>query len=387
MPLAFRAESVNRAPHGPITTGWGDNWMRAAVCHEFGKPLVIEDAILADPGPGQVRVAIKAAAICHSDIHFADGAWGGDLPAVYGHEAAGVVAEVGDGAGGFAVGDRVAVTLVNSCGLCPCCRRGFHADCERPDYPGSPLRRADGGPLLAAMKTGAFAEEAVVHHSQLCKVEDDIPFEIAALTACGGITGFGAAVNTARVRAGEDVAVIGCGGVGLNAVQGASVAGARRLIGIDLSPDRLDAARRFGATHAVNGGDRDAVRQVSEITDGRGVDHALVTVGVAQAIEQGLKMLAPAGAVVVVGMPKLGETAGFEPMKTAYFSHRILGSHMGQCDIREEIPRLCSLYRRGRIMMDEMVTGRFPFERINDAIAATRRGEGIRNLVLIGDAA
>lgn len=359
--------------------------MRAAVCHEFGTPLVIDEVAIADPGPTQVRVVIKSVAICHSDIHFADGAWGGPLPAVYGHEASGVVVARGGRVSDVAVGDRVAVTLVNSCGSCPCCNRGLHADCERPDYDGSPLSYPDGSVLHASMKTGAFAEEVVVHHSQVCKVGDDISFEVAALMACGGITGFGAAVNTADIRAGDDVAVIGCGGVGLNAIQGASVAGAGRLIGIDLADDRLDAAREFGATHGVNGGANDAIEQVMAITNGRGVDHVLVTVGVASVIEQGLRMLAKGGAVIIVGMPKLGDMASFEPLLLADASQRIVGSHMGHCKIQNDIPWLCSLYRNGRIKMDELITGRFPFERINDAIEATRRGEGIRNVVMIGE--
>ncbi|MEM8791100.1 MAG: Zn-dependent alcohol dehydrogenase [Pseudomonadota bacterium] len=358
--------------------------MRAAVCHEFGGQLVIEEVAIADPGPTQVKVAIRAVAICHSDIHFSDGAWGGALPAVYGHEASGTVIETGAQVTDLAVGDRVAVTLVNSCGTCRCCTKGFHADCERPDYDGSPLSYPDGSFLHAAMKTGAFAEQVVVHHSQVCKVGDDISFEVAALLACGGITGFGAAVNTADMRAGDDVAVIGCGGVGLNAIQGASIAGAGRLIAVDLADDRLEAAKAFGATHGVNGG-KDPVAQVREITAGRGVDHVLVTVGVAPVIEQGLEMLANGGAVIIVGMPKMGDLASFEPLLLADASHRIVGSHMGHCKIQDDIPWLCALYRNGRIKMDELITARFPFERINDAIAATRRGEGIRNVVMVGE--
>lgn len=359
--------------------------MRAAVCHEYGKPLKIEDVVIAAPGPTQVKVRIAACAICHSDIHFADGAWGGKMPAVYGHEASGIVEAVGEQVANVKPGDRVAVTLVNCCGDCPCCNRGFYSDCEQPDYPGTALSFPDGGFLQAAMKTGAFAEEVVVHHSQVCPVDADIPFEVAALMACGGITGFGAVVNTADIRPGDDAVVIGCGGVGLNAVQGAALTGIRRLIAVDLADDRLAAAAAFGATHKVNGRGNDAIKQVKEITEGRGVDFVFVTVGAIPAMEQAIQMLAKGGALVIVGMPAAGETLAFEPLLLADASQRIIGSHMGHSDIRRDIPWLCQLYRSGRIKMDELITGRYPFEEINEAIAATRRGEGLRNVVMFGE--
>lgn len=358
--------------------------MRAAVCFEYGKPLQIKEVRIADPGPTQVKVRMVACAICHSDIHFADGAWGGKMPAVYGHEAAGVVEEVGADVPNVKPGDRVAVTLVNSCGDCPCCNRGFYSDCEQPDYHGSPLSFPDGSFLQAAMKTGAFAEEVVVHFSQVCAVDRDIPFEVAALMACGGITGFGAAANSVDIRPGDDAAVIGCGGVGLNAIQGASLLGTRRLIAVDLAEDRLDAALSFGATHQVNGSANDAIDQVRAITAGRGVDFVFVTVGAIRAMEQGIEMLAKGGALVIVGMPAAGEKLSFQPLLLADASQRIIGSHMGHSDIRRDIPWLCQLYRNDRIKLDEMITGRFSFDQINDAIEATRRGDGLRNVVMIG---
>ena len=337
--------------------------MRAAVCVEFGKPLEIHEVVIADPRPTQVRVRIVACAICHSDIHFQQGAWGGRLPMVFGHEASGVVEEVGSAVTHIRPGDRVAVTLVNHCGGCACCRRGNYSDCETPDYEGSPLSYPDGGYLMAAMSCGAFAEQVVVHHSQLVPLGEDIPFEVAALMACGGITGFGAVANSADLRPGEDVVVIGCGGVGLNSVQAASLLGAGRVIAVDLSAERLEAARAFGATDVVNGAETDTVARVREITEGRGADFVFVTVGVAPVTAQGRAMLAPGGAVVIVGMPASGAKVEIEPLEVAYHSQRILGSHMGKSLISRDIPWLASLYRQGRIKMDELISARYPFER------------------------
>jgi len=228
--------------------------MRAAVLTEFNKPLEIWDLEQAAPGPGEARVKIMACAICHSDIHYAEGGWGGELPMVLGHEASGVVVEVGEGVSDIAPGDRVAVTLVRHCGTCPCCERGYTATCEphmRDQH--SPLTH-DGGRVTQGLKTAAFAEQAVVHASQVVKVGDRISWEAASLLACGVITGYGAVTHTARVEPGATVAVVGCGGVGLNAVQGAKHAGASQIIAVDLAEDRLEAAMAFGATDRVNAG-------------------------------------------------------------------------------------------------------------------------------------
>ena len=202
--------------------------MRAAVCHAFGQPLAIEEVELDVPGAGEIAVDIAACAICHSDILYADGAWGGALPAVYGHEAAGVVRGLGAGVKGFAPGDHVVVTLIRSCGTCPSCGHGHPVTCEGhfPRESLSPLRGANGERLMHGLKTAAFAERAVVDASQCVVIPKTMSFESASLLACGVITGFGAAINTARIEPGASIAVIGIGGVGLNVVQGAAYAGA-----------------------------------------------------------------------------------------------------------------------------------------------------------------
>src|SRR6478735_2191073 len=227
--------------------------MRAAVCRAFGEPLVIEDVQLAAPNRGELRVRLAACAICQSDIHYLNGAWGGSLPAVFGHEAAGVVAEIGPGVLGFSAGDHVVVTLVRSCGACGPCTRGEPTLCETtfPLNEHGPLSAADGAVIAQGLRTAAFAEEVVVDTSQAVVIPPDLPLDSASLLACGVLTGYGAVVNTAGVTPGSSVVVIGTGGVGLNAVQGAAIAGATTLIAVDIADDKLETARAFGATDAV----------------------------------------------------------------------------------------------------------------------------------------
>lgn len=357
--------------------------MKAAVCVEFGKPLAIEDLDLAPPGPGEVRVRISACAVCHSDILFADGSWGGALPAVYGHEAAGVIDTVGPGVAGLAPGDHVVVTLIRSCGECHYCSRGLQVACETEfelDRKG-PLARRSGEPVVHGLRTGAFAEEVTVHASQVVAVPRDIPMAAASLLACGVITGFGAAAHTAAVRPGDSAVVIGAGGVGLNAVQGAAVCGAGTVIAVDIVSTKLEAALRFGATHAFDGSADGLVEEVRRLTGGRGADHVFVTVGVRAAFEQAFSLLARAGAVVLVGMPANGVMAEFDPGTMAGQSQRMLGSKMGGARIRSDIPYLVSLYRQGRLKLDELITARYPLDGINDAIAAVKQGEALRNVI------
>ncbi|MEM1344829.1 MAG: zinc-binding dehydrogenase [Pseudomonadota bacterium] len=362
--------------------------MRAAVCREFGQPFTLEEVSLAPPGPGEVRCRVKAVAICHSDITFAEGGWGGALPAVFGHEAAGIVLECGPGVGGLAAGDRVVITMVRHCGTCPCCTRGLQGVCEH-DFPldtHSPIQAADGSAIRQGLRTGAFAEEVVVEASQVVVIEDDLSFETASLLACGVITGYGAVANTAGLFQGADAVVIGTGGVGLNAVQSAHLAGAGRVIAIDLDPVKLAAARHFGATHCVNAREEDAHARVREITGGRGADFVFVTVGAIQAIDQSYTMLAPGGTSVLVGVPALGVRSVFDPVAAISAGQRILGSKL-DAQIHRDIPALIEHWRAGRLYLDELVSRTFAFDEINAAMDATRRGEGLRNVVVMGEGA
>ncbi len=358
--------------------------VKAAVCRAFGKALQIEDIAVAEPGPGEVRAKVSACAICHSDILYAEGAWGGELPAVYGHEAAGVVEAVGPGVSHVAPGDPAVITLVRACGRCPCCNQGFYGSCETRFAldEGSPLADGSGAPLVHGLRTGAFAEAVLVEASQVVAIPEEVPLESAALLACGVITGLGAVINTAKVRAGADVVVIGTGGVGLNAVQGARLAGAGRIIAVDLSDDKLDAAEAFGATHGVNPGKQDLAGEIGTLTGGRGADYVFVTVGAKAAVDGAYDLLAAGGALVLVGMPALGETSAFDIVTLANDSKRILGSKMGSSNVHEDIPRLIGLYQQGRLKLDELITARYPLSEINEAIASTKRGEALRNVIV-----
>ena len=358
--------------------------MKAAVCRAFGQPLVIEDIDIAAPGPGEIKVKVAACAVCHSDIHYIEGAWGGDLPAVYGHEAAGVVESVGAGVTRVAPGDHVVVTLIRSCGHCHYCTQGNLVQCDSkfPLDAKGPLATKDGKPITHGLRTGAFAEYAVVEASQAVAIPKDIPMASASLLACGVITGFGAVVNTAQVTTGSHVVVVGTGGVGLNCIQGASLRGARSVIAVDLSDEKLAAAKRFGATHGVNPNAGDAAKQIRKITGGRSADYVFVAVGSKSAVEQAFRYLGRGGTLVVVGMPANDVKTEFETTNFAFLGQRVLGSKMGSTRLDIDVPALVDLYKQGRLKLDELVSGRFPLDKINEAIAGVTRGTALRNVIL-----
>lgn len=359
--------------------------MKAAVCHRFGAPLEVEEVQIDAPRAGEVGVGIAACAICHSDVHAIEGAWDGTLPAVFGHEASGVVEETGPGVRGVSPGDHVVVTLLRSCGHCFYCAQGDAHLCETtfPLDRESRLRAPDGRTIRQGLRTGAFAERVVVDQSQVVRVPAELAPEHAALLACGVITGVGAVVNTARVRTGSSVVVIGTGGVGLNCIQGAALCGADPVIAVDLSDAKLEASRGFGATHGINPRDTELVDAVRELTYGRGADYVLVAVGAASAIEQGVALLRKAGTLVVVGMPASGVKAAIEAVDFADNSQRILGSKMGSTRLAIDVPRLLELYAQGRLKLDELVTGRYSLAQINEAIASVGRDETLRSVVVM----
>jgi S-(hydroxymethyl)glutathione dehydrogenase / alcohol dehydrogenase len=357
--------------------------VKAAVCRAFGSALGIEEVAVRPPGPGEVSVRVAACAICHSDIAFIDGAWGGPLPAVYGHEAAGVVTETGPGVAGLAGGDHVVVTLIRSCGRCARCLRGQPALCEGlPVADASPVLAGAGGEAIhQGMRTGAFAGLVTVDRSQVVAVPPSVPLDVACLLACGVLTGVGAVMNTAAVEPGSTVVVLGAGGVGLNCVQGSVLAGAGQVIAVDLVPAKREAARLFGATHVIDPA-RDTVAAVRELTGGRGVDHVLVAAGIGSLIETGVTLLRGGGSLVIVGLPPAGATISLDPLAIADGSLRVLGSKMGASDPARDIPKLVELYRAGRLKLDELVSQRFELGRINDAIESARAGAQLRPVIV-----
>ncbi|WP_298839009.1 Zn-dependent alcohol dehydrogenase [uncultured Roseobacter sp.] len=357
--------------------------IKAAVCHSFGDPLVVEDIHLRAPQAGEVEVTLSAVAICHSDISYADGAWGGSLPAVYGHEAAGVISATGDNVTGLSDGDSVIVTLIRACGSCGNCASGKPTICETPyDGDHGPITTTTGGKLHQAMACGGFAEKVVVDQNQVVRISPDISKEAACLVACGVITGVGAVVNAAGLRAGQDVVVIGAGGVGLNAIQGARIAGARRIIAVDMSEEKLQTARDFGATDGVLATSDKPWRAAISAMGGRGADAVIVTVGAIPAYDQAPRYLGAGGKVIMVGMPHSGALSRYEPVMLAATGQGMTGSKMGDVVIQRDIPWMVDLYSQGRLKLDELISGRWTLDQINEAIADTRTGGARRNVIV-----
>ncbi len=357
--------------------------MQAAVCRAFKAPLSVEEVRLAPPGPGEVQVRIAACAICHSDLIYLDGGWGGALPAVFGHEAAGVVAEVGAGVSRFAPGDHVVVTLLRACGHCWACAGGEPQLCatKLPLDLRSPLQAADGGSIRQGLRTGAFAEQVLVDASQIVRIPKTLPLASACLLACGVITGVGAVLNVAGVRPGSSVVTIGAGGVGLNCIQGAAIAGAEPNIAIDLATPKLALARQFGATHDLDAAQPDLLAAILDLTGGRGADYVFVAAGSPAAIEQGVALLRPGGTLVVVGMTPEGVKVRLEALDLADRALRILGSKMGGARLEIDIPKLAGWYQAGRLKLDQLISGRYPLAEINAALASARAGSALRNVI------
>jgi Zn-dependent alcohol dehydrogenase len=357
--------------------------IKAAVARAFNEAMTIEDVVLRAPRAGEVQVAIEAVAICGSDVSYLDGGFPIALPAVFGHEAAGRITALGHGVKGLNLGDPVVVTLIKSCGTCPSCQSAHPAICEAPSGDDTPLALPDGTPLAQGLDVGGFAEAVVVDQSQVVRIPDFVPMASASLLACGVITGVGSAVNVARINPGENVAVIGAGGVGLNAIQGARIAGAGKIIAIDMSAEKLDIARDFGATDGVLATEPKPWNAVRALTGGRGVAVAMVTVGAAPVYDSAPRYLAPGGRLVMVGLPHASQKASYSPLGLAYAGQSLLGSMMGDAVIARDIPWLIEMYAQGRLKLDELVSDTWSLDEINDAVAATRSGKARRNVVLI----
>ena len=359
--------------------------MKAAICYEFGQPLVIEEVKLDPPQAGEVRVRVAACAICHSDVHQIRGEWGGATPVISGHEAAGTVIACGPGVSRVRAGDHVVLSLLRQCGHCFQCTIGRPYNCEHAYALDSQhrLHTLGGTPINQGIRCAAFAEEAVVEQSQVVKIPDDLPMDVACLLACGVITGLGAVTNTVQVETGSTVVVIGTGGVGLNAVQGAALSGASLIAAVDLLPNKLEAARSFGATHTINAREENVVERVLALTGGRGADYAFATVGSPRAIEQAVQMVRKGGSAVIVGMP------GNDEVMISINAHHITqgrtirGSNMGSTRLLVDIPRLVQLYKEGRLKLDELISGRYPLAEINAAIESMERGEALRNVIVM----
>ena len=358
--------------------------MRAAVLRQCPGWLEVADVEVDRPGPREVLVRTAAAGLCHSDLHFLEGKYPAPVPVVMGHESAGVVEAVGEEVTYVKAGDSVITCLSVFCGACEYCLTGRPYLCQSPEVrrgPGQRPRLVERGEQVNQFASlGSFAEAMLLHEHAVVKVTSDMPLDRAALIGCGVTTGLGAVFNTARVPAGASVAVIGCGGIGLACVQGAYLAGAARIIAVDLVPSKLELARRLGATDTVNGSEGDVVAQVQELTGG-GVEYSFEAIGLAAAAEQAFNMLRRGGMATVIGMIPPGHLVQL-PGTAFLQSKRIQGSTMGSNRFRVDMPRYVDLYLQGRLKLDEMVSARIKLDEINDGFKALQRADTARSVVV-----
>jgi alcohol dehydrogenase len=370
--------------------------VRAAVLHAMGaampyaqsRPLVIEEVELKPPGPGEILVKMGAAGLCHSDLSVINGDRPRPTPMALGHEAAGTVEEVGPGVDDLERGDNVVLVFVPSCGHCNPCAEGRPALCEegaKSNTAGTLLsgqRRIfrDGAPINHHMGCSAFAEYAVVSRRSAVKIDPELPLEEAALFGCAVLTGVGAVVNTAQVRAGSSVAVVGLGGVGLASVLGAVASGARHVIAVDLSAEKLSLARTLGATHAFNAADADVVDQVKAATQG-GVDYAIEMAGSVRAFEAAYRMTRRGGMTVTAGLPHPTATWGLSPTHLVAEERTIKGSYIGTCVPQRDLPRYIELYMRGKLPVNRLMSGRLKLDDINEGFDRLHQGKAVRQVL------
>lgn len=360
--------------------------MKAAVMEKIGAPLVIRDVDIADPGPHEVRVRTAAVGLCHSDLHMLQGIYPLPLPAVLGHEVSGVVEAVGSQVTGLKAGDHVVGCLSVYCGHCRVCASGHQVLCQNPEVklpPGKANRlRLAGNPEGAVSQVfnlSGFAEKILVHQNALVKICEDMPLDRAALLGCAVITGTGAVFHSASVPPGSSVVVVGCGGIGLSVINGAAIAGATRIIAVDMLPAKLELACKFGATDVVDASQGDAVAQVLALTGG-GADFAFECIGLKQTAEQCYAMLAPAGTATVIGLFR--PDAKIElPAIDFLREKRIQGSMMGSNKLSLDIPRLVDLYLQGRLLLDDLISQRIALDDINEGFIAMQSGTVARCVV------
>ncbi|WHM38933.1 Zn-dependent alcohol dehydrogenase [Streptomyces sp. BPTC-684] len=356
--------------------------MRAAVLHEIGQDKldVLDDVEAVGFGPGKVRIRIRATGLCHSDISAMNGVLPQPAPFVPGHEGAGEILDVGDGVASLAPGDRVLVSWLPACGTCPSCKRGQTQLCLAGFMnAGTPNFKRPGGDVFGFAGTGTFAEEVVVGAGCAVPIPDDVPYEIAALIGCGVTTGLGAAINTAKVEAGSSVAVIGCGGVGICAVQGAKVQGAAQIVAVDPVASRREAALTFGATEAVSPGELDDAKQ--RITGGEGFDYVFEVVGKSATARTAYGATRRGGTLCVVGAGAMDDFFQVNMFELFFDEKRILPSLYGGGDVLRSYERAIALWRAGRIDLEGLITHRVPLAGINDALDQMRTGEALRTCI------
>lgn len=357
--------------------------VRAVLAASKGEPVTIEEINVPDPGPGEVVVDVAACGVCHTDLHYRDGAINDEFPFLLGHEAAGTVDSVGDGVTSVAAGDYVILAWRAPCGECRSCRRGRPWYCFASANATQPMTRADGTALSPALGIGAFADKTLVAAGQAVKVNPDARPEAAGLIGCGIMAGYGAAVNTGGVGPGDTVAVFGCGGVGDAAIAGAALAGARTVIAVDLDNRKLELARRFGATHVVNAGQDDPVEAIRALTDGFGADVVIEAVGRPETYKQAFFARDHAGILVQVGVPDPTMTVELPMIELFGRGGALKSSWYGDCLPARDFPTLIDLYLKGKLDLDGFVTETIGLEGVEEAFTRMQRGEVLRSVVVL----
>ncbi|WP_117211505.1 Zn-dependent alcohol dehydrogenase [Allorhizocola rhizosphaerae] len=357
--------------------------MRAAVLNSVDEKITIRDDVnIVGPGPGEVRVSVRAAGVCHSDLSARSGALPQPVPAILGHEAAGDVIGVGEGVHNIAVGDRVIASWLPPCGTCNSCLRYEPYLCVTHVMTAYVMPRFMVGeaPAFGMAGVGAFAQELVIPEAAAIKIADDVPYEIAALVGCGVMTGVGAVINTARVEPAATVAVIGCGGVGISAIQGARVAGASLIVGVDTNESKHDTALRFGATHATA---PDQINElIAEQTGGEGFDYVFEVVGAPATIRAAWQACRRGGTVVIVGAGRADQQVEFSPFELLFEGKTMMPSLYGNADVRRDCTRVLNLWRAGRLDLEGMITHRLRLDDVEEALGALGRGDVVRQVIL-----
>ena len=351
----------------------------AAVLHGADRPVSIEEAKVRDPGPGEVRVAIKAAGLCHSDLSVIDGSIPYPVPVVLGHEGAGVVESVGPQVTSVREGDAVILSTLAHCGRCVACEVGRPTECKNAPNPKETQPfTVQGKPAFQFANASAFIGQTVVREQSAIPIDARVPFDRAALIGCGIMTGVGAVLNRARVETGSSMAVFGLGGIGLSCVQGGVLAGAAKIIAIDVVPAKLELAKRLGATHVVDASRDDPVAAIRDLTRG-GADYAFEAVGNLKVIQQALDAIGAGGALTIVGVPKIGSRLDFV-VHALYQNKAILGCRYGTARPRRDFAMLADLYLGGRLKIDELITRRYVLRDFHTALDSLKQGELARGV-------
>jgi NDMA-dependent alcohol dehydrogenase len=363
--------------------------IRAAFLPEPQRRLVVDELILDAPAEGEVLVRLAASGVCHSDYHLISGTTKHPMPAVLGHEGAGVVETVGAGVTHLRVGDHVVLNWAPACGNCFYCQRDKPNLCETFTGPiwagvmlnGTPRLHRNGQPVYHYCGLATFAEFAVVPQESCIPIRRDVPLKVAALVGCAVATGVGATLYTSAVRPGDSVVVVGCGGVGLNVLQGAALCGAQTIIAVDNSPAKMELARKFGATHTFMAGDQ-TLSAIRDLTGGRGADHVFEAIGLPAVQEASLDFVRPGGTLVLVGLAPMGSATNFPSAIITRQEKVVKGSYYGTVNSPRDFPMLLDLYMAGKLKLDELITKEYALEQVNEAFAAMLTGAAARGVIL-----